>query len=83
MLALLTSCSDEKVVMRVERVWPSGPPVGACEPQPTPPVAGVLDWKLRGLIYAGVAAEALKQLALCDQWIKGWKADEAAAKAKP
>lgn len=82
-LTLSTACSDEKVVTKVERVWPAGPPAGACEPQPSPNVAGVTDWRMRGLIYAETAANALGQLARCDAWIKGWKADEVAAKAKP
>lgn len=81
----LAACGDPtpKVVTKIERVWPAGPPAGACETQPTPDTAGLMDWKKRAVIYAGAAAIAIEQLALCDQWIRGWKADEAAAGRRP
>ncbi len=79
----MTGCSSPKVVTEIQRVYPAGPPAGACEPQPSPNVAGVTDWRLRGAIYAESAANALGQLARCGVWIKGWKADEAADEAKP
>ena len=79
-LTLLTGCSDSKpaVVTAVQRVYPAGPPPGACEPQPAPETTGINDWQARALIYAASAANALGQLRRCDQWIKGWKAEEGA-----
>ena len=75
---LSMGCSSEpKVVTVVQRVYPAGPPPGACEPQPTPDVAGMMDYKERGLVYAAAAALAQAQLRRCDIWIKGWKAEAA------
>lgn len=83
-LTLSTGCSDSpKVVTAVERVWPAGPPAGACEPQPAPETVGVNDWQTRAVIYAAAAANAQGQLRRCDAWIRGWKADEAAHRAPP
>lgn len=80
-LTLSTGCSaDPKVVTAVQRVYPAGPPAGACEPQPAPETTGINDWQARALIYAASAANALGQLRRCDAWIKGWKAEEAAGK---
>jgi hypothetical protein len=83
-LTLSTGCSDDapKVVTKVERVYPAGPPPGACEPQPAPETTGINDWQARALIYAASAANALGQLRRCALWIAGWKAEEAGA-AKP
>lgn len=78
MLLLSTACSsDPEVVTKIERVYPDGPPVGACEPQRAPSVEGLTDWRERAVVYAAAAATAQQQLRRCDQWIRGWK-DEAA-----
>jgi hypothetical protein len=80
-LTLSTGCSDDpKVVTRIERVYPAGPPPGACEPQPAPETTGINDYRERAAIYAASAANALGQLRRCDAWIKGWRAEEAAGK---
>lgn len=75
-LMLLTACSDKPaVVTAIQRVYPAGPPPGACEPQPTPDVATLMDWKERALAYAAAAALAQAQLRRCDVWIRGWQAE--------
>ncbi len=79
----LSACGDDKpkVVTATVRIYPAGPPAGACEPQPAPETTGINDWQTRATIYAASAAAALGQLRRCDQWIKGWRAEEAAGKA--
>jgi hypothetical protein len=74
----LIGCSaDPAVVTKIERVYPAGPPAGACEPQPSPAVEGVVDWRERAVIYAAAAATAQGQLRRCDLWIKGWQGEQA------
>ncbi|MBX3502782.1 MAG: hypothetical protein KF889_25335 [Alphaproteobacteria bacterium] len=73
---LLAACSKPpEVVTKIERVYPAGPPPGACEPQPAPNVEGMVDWRERAVVYAAAAAAAQGQLRRCDQWIKGWQAE--------